>query len=45
MSTVRKGIYCLMLLSIFCLFSGCNTMHGAGTDIEKAGEGIQKAAD
>jgi len=26
-------------------FSGCQTMKGAGKDIEKAGEGIQNSAD
>lgn len=25
--------------------SGCNTMHGAGQDIERAGEAIQDEAD
>ena len=25
--------------------TGCNTVEGAGEDIEKAGEGIQRAAD
>jgi len=24
---------------------GCNTMHGLGTDVEKAGEKIQKESD
>ena len=45
MSKVRKLIYCLMVLSILCLFTGCNMLHGAGKDIENAGEGIQDAAD
>jgi predicted small secreted protein len=45
MSTVRKLICCLVLLSTLCLFAGCNTVEGAGKDIEKAGKGIQKAAD
>jgi len=42
MIKVRKLIYCLVLLSIFCLFTGCNTWHGAGKDIENAGESMQK---
>lgn len=25
--------------------AGCNTMHGAGKDVEKAGEAVQDAAD
>ena len=45
MSTVKKVICCLMVLSILCLFTGCNMLHGAGKDIENAGEGIQNAAD
>lgn len=28
-----------------CTLSACNTIHGAGQDIEKAGEEIQEAAD
>ncbi|MCB1555015.1 MAG: entericidin A/B family lipoprotein [Xanthomonadales bacterium] len=28
-----------------CALSACNTIHGAGQDIEKAGEEIQEAAD
>ena len=42
MIKVRKLIYCLVLLSTLCLFAGCNTWHGAGKDIEKAGESMQK---
>ena len=42
MSTVRKLVCCLVLLSTLCLFAGCNTWHGAGKDIENAGESMQK---
>ncbi|MBP6507473.1 MAG: entericidin A/B family lipoprotein [Opitutaceae bacterium] len=34
----------LVLLLGSALFSGCQTMHGAGKDIEKAGKSIQKSA-
>lgn len=35
-----------MLAAAACLaLSGCNTVEGAGKDIERAGEGIQNAAD
>ncbi len=40
------GLVVLVLSAAACLvLSGCNTVEGAGKDIEKAGEGIQKAAD
>ncbi|MCM2972151.1 entericidin A/B family lipoprotein [Larsenimonas suaedae] len=32
----------LMAMSIL---AGCNTMHGAGQDVEEGGEAIQNAAD
>jgi len=38
----RKLIYCLVLLSTLWLFAGCETWHGAGKDIEHAGESMQK---
>ena len=36
-----------MLVIAFCasVFVGCNTMKGAGEDIEDAGEAIQDGAD
>jgi predicted small secreted protein len=40
------GTVVLMLAAAACLtLSGCNTVEGAGKDIEKAGESIQNAAD
>lgn len=30
--------------ALACLVTGCNTMNGAGKDIEKAGDKIQDAA-
>jgi len=36
-----------MLLSMLFMFgvAGCNTMHGAGEDIERGGEAIQRQAN
>jgi predicted small secreted protein len=34
---------CLMILCALAL-SACNTMEGAGKDIQKAGEAVEKAA-
>ncbi|PMR72115.1 entericidin A/B family lipoprotein [Billgrantia endophytica] len=41
-----KRIMALLLVSIFALslLSGCNTMRGAGEDIERGGEAIQRQA-
>lgn len=48
MRAFRKKIVVLWLLAA-CLcgsmVAGCNTVHGAGKDIERAGEGIQRAVD
>lgn len=35
------GVFLIALLAI----TGCNTMEGAGEDVQKAGEKIEKAAD
>ena len=35
----------LLLLSGTSVLTACNTMEGAGKDVEKAGETIQKCAD
>ena len=45
MKHVRELIlWCLLVL--FCVSAaGCNTLKGAGKDIEKAGEAIQDAVD
>ncbi len=42
-----KGLICLclsILMALICL-PGCHTVHGAGEDIEGAGEAIQDSAD
>ncbi|WP_168012639.1 entericidin A/B family lipoprotein [Halomonas salinarum] len=37
----------LTLLTLFCvsLLAGCNTMRGAGEDIQQGGQAIEDAAD
>ncbi|WP_290787059.1 entericidin A/B family lipoprotein [Halomonas sp.] len=42
-----KRTMAIVMLSLFSLslLSGCNTMRGAGEDIEKGGEAIQRSAD
>jgi len=42
----KFGLVAIILAAAACLaLTGCNTVEGAGKDIEAAGEGIQKAAD
>lgn len=46
MNTVTlKILYMSLLLLLFIGASGCNTVKGAGKDIENAGEAIQEGAD
>jgi len=42
-----KRLICLavVILTIVISVTGCNTIEGAGKDIEKTGENIQDAAD
>ncbi|MFC2992759.1 MULTISPECIES: entericidin A/B family lipoprotein [Halomonas] len=42
-----KRTMAIMLLSLFTLslLSGCNTIRGAGEDIESGGEAIQRSTD
>ena len=35
----------VIALALIAFFAGCNTMAGAGKDIERGGEKIQGAAD
>jgi entericidin B len=35
----------LAMLALVMIVSGCNTMEGAGKDVERTGEAIQDAAD
>jgi len=39
-----KTITTLLALSFVLLLTACNTMRGAGEDIQKAGTAIEKAA-
>lgn len=41
-----KRILAIVMLSLFTLslLSGCNTIRGAGEDIEQGGEAIQRSA-
>ena len=41
---IKKIVYCLCLGSIVFL-SACNTMSGAGKDIQKGGEAIENSAE
>lgn len=41
-----KRLSCLMLVSLFSMavLAGCNTVAGAGKDVQKAGEKVEDAA-
>jgi len=41
---MNKGLLALML-AITALVAGCNTVEGAGKDIERGGEAIQRGAN
>jgi predicted small secreted protein len=42
MNKYIKGIVALLFAGLLAIVSvGCNTAHGFGKDVEKAGEGIQ----
>lgn len=43
-NVARLVIVAALLVSAFSL-SACNTVRGMGQDLQKAGEGIQKAAN
>ena len=38
-----KKLVTFMLLTVVVVLTGCNTWHGFGRDLEKAGEKIQKS--
>jgi len=42
---MKNRILLVVLLAVSVISAGCNTIAGAGKDIEKGGESIQKAAD
>jgi len=39
-----KRIIALMLAATYVMLAGCNTVQGAGKDIERGGEKVQKEA-
>lgn len=42
---MKNKILLVVLLAVSAISAGCNTVAGAGKDIEKGGESIQRAAD
>ncbi len=39
-----KTLLALFMSSVFVMLTGCNTVAGAGKDIEKGGEAVQDTA-
>ncbi|MBO9352431.1 entericidin A/B family lipoprotein [Bordetella petrii] len=42
---MKNRILLVALLAVAAISAGCNTIAGAGKDIERGGENIQKAAE
>ena len=42
---MRRIIFALLMLGILGTSAACNTVHGLGQDVERAGEKTQDAAD
>jgi predicted small secreted protein len=42
---LTKVLTTLLITGLAVVFTGCNTMHGAGKDIERGGEKIQEKTD
>jgi entericidin B len=42
---MKKVVMMLVLAALTVVFTGCNTMEGAGRDVERTGEKIQDAVD
>ncbi len=42
---MMKTVALLLAVSVAALLAGCNTVKGAGQDIQKAGTAIEKAAE
>lgn len=42
---MSKKIIAVMLLSSALVLSACNTVEGAGKDVQSAGKAVEKAAD
>ena len=45
MAILKRLFAGVAILSISLILPACNTVHGAGKDIERGGEKIQDAAD
>ena len=45
MKMIRSILFVAMMSTILVSMNACNTVHGAGKDLEKGGEHIQDAAD
>jgi predicted small secreted protein len=44
METVMRKLVPLLLVALFAVLSGCNTMEGVGRDVERGGEKLQDSA-
>lgn len=42
---MNKLLSIALLIASVCVLSACNTMEGAGKDIQKGGEKLENAAD
>lgn len=45
MSRQVRALSSIVLLAVFAAIVACNTVEGAGKDVENAGEAVQDAAD
>ena len=43
--TLPRCRYILPLTLVLMMLAGCNTLEGAGKDIQKAGEALENSAD
>lgn len=44
MSVIRNGVFFVLLAALGLGLAACNTVRGAGQDIENAGDAVQDAA-
>ncbi len=42
---MKRFIYAVVLAASVFSMAGCNTVKGAGKDVQKAGQGLENAAD
>jgi predicted small secreted protein len=45
MKSISKFVAVVLVGLVLAFVAGCNTIEGAGEDIERGGEAIQEAAD